>query len=306
LKLGKTRLLQELTIQAIREAHLPVAVIVEKQRLSAAGGEDEPPRTLDDLRKALFRALENASRAFDVGSLPWRVLRLATQDALDPGDTDIRNELLLHGATTARALQLALSKDLEDLLGAVVTKYPAFFHAGRSRPVLLLDDIDQYHREVLESWFEGGVLGPDGLGTEKSRIPLVVTFSIQGPARTFLQPLAERGGWLQARRLEPFSPQQDEDLLAYERVWLHPFDERLVPGWSGRAFAVDMERRVHVPQVWQGWLEQLRGLIKGYPPHLKSPNFYLLAQIGHLQALLQAADDERLLEEYAKAHAGDD
>jgi hypothetical protein len=66
-----------------------------------------------------------------------------------------------------------------------------------------------------------------------------------------------------------------------------------------------MERRSDVPQAWQDWLGQLRGLIKGYPPHLKSSNFYLLAQIGHLQAILQAADDERLLEEYARKHAGD-
>lgn len=305
LKLGKTRLLQELTIQAIREAHLPIAVIVEKNQQKAGGSENEPPRTLDDLRKALFRALENACRAYFLGSLPWRVLKLSDAGSLGPEDADIKNELLLEGKITARALQLALSKDLEDLLRTAVEKYPAFFHPDRSRPVLLLDDIDQYHLEVLESWYEGGVLGSDGLGRAGNRIPVIVTFSVHGPARAFLQPLTERGGWLQARRLELFSPQLDEDLLAYERVWLHPFDEKLLPGWSGRAFAVDMERRSDVPQAWQDWLGQLRGLIKGYPPLLKSSNFYLLAQIGHLQAILQAADDERLLEEYARKHAGD-
>jgi hypothetical protein len=90
--------------------------------------------------------------------------------------------------------------------------------------------------------------------------------------------------------LEPFRP-DGEDMLAYERVLLHPFDRTLLEGYSDRPIAVaDVES-----EKLDEWYETFRIVLGGRPKSLTERGLYGLAKKALHDGCFQFADDEDIL-----------
>jgi hypothetical protein len=166
----------------------------------------------------------------------------------------------------------------------------------------MLDGIDKYDKVLLSDLFNKKVLGTDGLGPMRgeagaperdSRIPAVLTFDLAGPALEILRSVVEGKGsrkWLNIHPLGPFRS-DGEDLLAYERVLLHPHDKALFAGVSDTPIAVaDVE-----PEKLNEWHQTLREVLDGRPKLLTERSFYGLANKGLRDGCLQKANDEDVL-----------
>jgi hypothetical protein len=261
---GKTRVLEEFTAQAIRDGHLPIALIVK-------GGVAEPPRDIDALREKLGDAIERACLAFGLNLPPAAKLQQPLQQ------------------TTARALKQALQADLAYVLEQAAERVPTM------KVIVLLDEVQQYHGAFLRDLFDWSknLLGNYGLGSITQPIPLVLAFSRSGPADLILKAVLEKPPtWLKSRQLAPFSD-KGEDLLAYGRVLLHPFAHGVSPGYSDKSWAFNDQSEVEIVSKHQG---KFRRHLKGIPAKLTDDVFFVLAEGAVEDKYLIEADDNRLLD----------
>ena len=197
---------------------------------------------------------------------------------------------------------MALAEDLEKLVQYVLSLHP-FVQQHKGRPVLLLDDVHLFGEAFIQSWFSGSILSGDGLGQDlPSRIPVVMTLSLDGTggaaARQVIDPLRTAGhapSWINLLPLGDFMHARDKDLLAYEQVWLHPFNntwftEDLKRPWTLTPTSVDKGRL---------WIKLLRKYV-GFPQRLIQEDFSLMTQQGVEEAYMQTADDREVLKNYLK------
>ena len=299
---GKSRLLFELTAQALRDGHVPILI----------AGDDpmwEPPRTPDLLVKALIDAIVRAHEAFDV-EMPAS-LRLQALRHFDRSNPALPASLAVHLSdktkATAFAIRALLREDLARLVKEAREKHPAVAR-NNGLPIVLLDKIDQYDKDVLNDLFNGDqVLGDEGLGATKveagaadryPRIPVILTFAVSGPAQEILRAVVESKGsrkWLNALPIGLFR-QDGEDLLAYERVLLHPYGSKLLQGYSDRAIAAAEADTDKVRDCQ----EMFRDTLGGRPHTLGDQMLYGLAKKAIKDGVFQYANDEDLLKEQLK------
>ena len=296
-KSGKSRLILELTGQALRDGHVPILL----------GSDDrtwEPPRTTGDFISALVEAILFAYRVFDLDPPDGLLLQeLEPFDRANPRLPKLLGPYLKDKTkATALMIQMVLQEDLGQLIRAARAKHPAVARA-KGLPLLMLDAIDKYDKDLLNDLFNAKVLGPDGFGpiaagpgdTDRDRrIPAVFTFDLAGPAQEILRSVVEAGGarkWLSVLRLTPFRT-DGEDLLAYERVLLHPYNEALLEDFSNRSHVVvDGAAENVVEQAQKGFRDGLRG----QPAALGQPMLYVLARFASALGYLQPADDDSVL-----------
>ena len=285
---GKTRLLRELAAQAVIDGHIPIAV------LCSDSPEDEPPRTINDLRKTLLEAIDRAFETYGLGLMEnSRLASLAYPEGTEL-DPEIRHALKRdEGKVTARVLQKALAADLAELVEKARSSHDHVRKAG-GRAVVLLDQAQQYDKDFLEGLHKD--LGPFGLGSDKNNpVPLVMAFAHEGPAVETLKRLIERSSlWQYAADLRPFSPEEDEDLMVYKRVLLHPFNPKLFPKYSDKAYAFDENADKNAVETV---VKCLRGGVKGIPGKIVDASFYMLVPTALYMKVLVEADDTALLEE---------
>ncbi len=299
-KSGKSRLIMELTAQALRDGHIPIVV-------SRDNPIWEPPRTASELIGALVEALVVAYSVFSLQTEMPASFQVQELEPFDPLKPSLLKTLGAHlkGRTkaTARAIQTMLQEDLGRLVRAARAKHPAIARA-KGLPIVLLDAIDKYDKDLLNDLFNEKVLGTDGFGplpaepgdTDRDlRIPSVLTFDLAGPALEILKSVVEARGarkWLTVLPLRPFRSDDDEDMLAYERVLLHPHDPNLLPNFSGKPLVVAETATADFLATWRQSLRQAFG---GRPTALTDRMFYILAQLAESQGSLQVADDEEVL-----------
>jgi len=296
-KSGKSRLIFELTAQALRDGHVPIVVASDDRTW-------EPPRNSGEFISQLVQAILFAYRTFGID--PPGGLLLQELEPFDRTNPRLPKSLgpYLKDRTSATALmiQMLLQEDLGPLIRAARAKHPA---VGRAKglPILMLDAIDKYDKELLSDLFNAKVLGTDGFGPLRAepgdldrelRIPVVLTFDyMSGPALEILKSIVEAKGarkWLSILPLTRFRD-DGEDLLAYERVLLHPHDKALLEGVSDKPIAVSDK----VDAGLDRWHLTFRRILKGRPTALSEADLYALADQAKEEGYYQFADDEAIL-----------
>lgn len=300
--LGKTRLLQEFTAQAIREAHLPIGIYSDAPDWA-------PPPTLDALRDELRKAVSRTREILELTPRLWQ-LKLLEDPAANRARLDdlVLNALPAGGGLTTEAVKRALQSDLGYLLAQACADYPGFFDAAHSRAVLLLDEVQDYDEAILRDLLIDEVLGPRGIGTKKEPIPVILTCELSGPARHLLEPFTQQHNqtrpWMRVLPLKPFPEEHDQDLFEYERVWLNPSEQNamrtgLPPAMANVAYVIE-QNAARSNQDWEEWLRTVRTKIQGKPINTVSSDFIFLAALAEAKRIMAKADDEALLDAYMK------
>ena len=289
---GRTRLLMELAINALRDGQIPV--------LLTFAATDDPPKTLDTFANEMARAISSVRGYLGLGES-----RTSQLDAVAFPDIDITSQKpaeldgaiwaelrRAQGVPTARALSLAIQRDLGVLLDDATREIP-YFRMSRAQIVVLLDNIEQYGSGLIARLVakNGGILNASGLGTPENPIPVVMTFSLGNVADGTLRPLTETNKtirWLTTERLGPFEP-NGEDILAFELVLLHPFVPDLSKGVSDTAWAFNDQVADGIREKWEG---RFRKQLKGIPVKLGSDIFYSLAENATDDEFTVPANDE--------------
>ena len=291
---GKTRLLQEMAAEAVHDGHVPFMI-------SSDDPAWEAPRTLEDVRRYLVDAITNTREAFRLSTAPSQLPLLAPP--LNPAAPpvglrdEIKQELVRpQPQPTARALQLALQHDIGSLVAEAREKHPRVA-AAQGRPVLLFDEVQEYDRTFLDDLFSRKgvikVLGNFGLGTDQEPIPVVLAFIYGGAAHEIFKgvletPLARP--WLRAIPLQRFT--EEEGLLPYGNVLLHPYDAGLCEGVSDVAWVVNPDVPLETARLWEA---RFRQKLKQIPDDFVNPRFYDLVEWAAENQLFLKADDEKLL-----------
>jgi hypothetical protein len=297
--LGRTRLLQELAARAIRDGHVPCLVASEIPGWT-------PPKNLAQFAAQLMGAINTARSAFKLnhvsehnsellklllkkfGSLELEEYR--NSNLLGPKVLE-RSESFKDGLVGVTDLREALKNDLHQLLREIRGVPGA--NAG-IRALVLLDQVERYDNALPPLLHE--LLDDFGLGTSDEIVPVVLVASLKTPADQFLGHWLEQGKpWLMRIVLAPFK-EDGEDMLAYQRVLLHPQNspgaDRVIP----MAFNDDADEDVKA-----GFCKEFRAELRGIPEHLKQ--LRLLSRFGLAGKFLKEADDEtRLEQERAGVH----
>jgi hypothetical protein len=195
--------------------------------------------------------------------------------------------------TLVGGFQARLAQFRADVVAAGRIVPPWLEEPTRARPIVLLDNVDQYDRSILEEIL--ALAGQGGLGNAESPVPVVLSAALDGgPATTVLKPLVEsRKPHLLARRLDPF-PAADA-MLVYQAVLLHPFNPALfefgdvkssIPFAPAAIVAADVARNVE---------DFFAVMLKGRPDRLAKEALYAAAREGVSKDYLIPADDTAIV-----------
>lgn len=280
-RLGKTRLLQELTIQALRDGHIPCPLIASNSGWTA-------PVNAIELGTQIFLAISKVYRIFsldpplDSQMLLLNTLSIESLKYSDDLDKAIKIELMLKKTITDHVVHLALQKDLIRLANDVRKNIPLL---ASGRVLVLLDAVDRYDK-AIDSLFQE-MLGPSGLGTADEPIPVVLAFSSYGPAQGKFKEYTENvqnSVWLRRTPLNPFE-KNGEDMLAYGTILLYPFRPGSVPLVINESNESALKYCQDVVQIW----------LKGIPEKFAQSDFDDLAQVALRGEFLKEAKDEVIM-----------
>jgi hypothetical protein len=297
---GRTRLLQELALNALRDGHVPCLI-----------GSDAPdwipPRTTIKFAVEVLRAITTARTALQLepptASVLLQLLK-GVSAAEEVNDIErkfstlpeICFEQLLDyfsrrdSEVAVKAIKQAIETDLAKLIADAREKYPAIIKAD-SRPLLLLDEVNGYHNaiyplfnELLPLFYKGQA------GIEY--VPVVLTLSLGTCADEQLKPIKEKAAsrsWIKFKQLKKF--EKGEDMLAYGQVLLHPFAGDLNPGYSDKSWAFDY--RVD-PEIVKLYEEKLRRRVQ-IPAQFSDDRFFIVIEFAARDKFVVLADDETIL-----------
>ena len=311
---GRTRLLQELAAQALRDGHLPCWVG------KADPDWPNPPFTeVSGLAIEILRAIDNTRKVFGL-PLPLNSSILGQVIAAkDPSDLaqrlsacQKRSEFLAivqaadvtagHGPS-AEVCHAAIQEDLQALINEARAAVPPL--AGpNSRVLMLFDEVHRYDDAIhplLRTLIKGF-----GLGSLSEPVPVILSYRFGTPADALFTEASETIG-ARALELQRFNEQDDEDLMACGQVLLFPdeaspdasyYTERLLDKLKKKiegkvaSFAIRHGAEAKVKEIWS---DQFRMAIEGSPLKLGGREFYQLAVGACLHGYLEFGDDEARL-----------
>ena len=165
--------------------------------------------------------------------------------------------------------------------------------------MVLLDSIHLYDK-ALTTLQTYQPIGHVGLGTKEHPVPVVVTFSLNATATTILDPMVQNPSAYPNWKLLPLREfdRSGENLLAYSRVLLNPFDPTLLPDVSDKAWvfddSVDEAARADTVLLFNKYLT-------GLPHQFSERDFFYIALNGVTKkGLIEAKDDQILAAELEK------
>jgi hypothetical protein len=298
---GRTRLLEELTMQAIRDGHVPCVVLANERDWVL-------PKTALEFALRIDNAMETARSSLGLDTDiegPIRLLKYFDQkfSTLESLPDWLGKALKLGAAAagagevvvTPFAISRAIEKQFAQLMEEARRKKPDLV-GKNSRAILLLDDVHDYFK-VLDSIAGRGKLGVWGFGSEDEPVPIIMAFSLSTPTHDLLNPITESGtpGW-RSIKLGPFDsdPERPEDMLAYGRVLMNPFNPKILPQWSDRAWFMDYEIEKSIVTASEA---TFRTLLNGLPGQLSDKLLYASAMNVARDAFVKLALDEQKLKE---------
>ncbi|SOE97714.1 CHAT domain-containing protein [Burkholderia sp. D7] len=288
---GRTRLLEELVIQAVRHQHVPCAVLASQESWRA-------PLTVMDLAMLIHDATETARQSLGLptgNEGPIVQLRYFDQKQATLPDLDARLAKALRVGWTSpgdiqvssRAVSEAIEMQFAEMMKEAREKNLV---NDTGRAVLLLDDVHKYSVQ-FDSIATCRRFGAFGFGSPQEPVPVVMSFSLDTPASDLLRPIAEsqRPLW-RALPLGPFARDQGhaEDMFAYARVLLNPFDKEIAKGVSDAAWVMDYNIDGGLVSKWE---EKFRRWLDGVPGEFLDKRFFLLAEDATSDAFLKPATD---------------
>jgi hypothetical protein len=292
--LGRTRLLQELAARAIRDGHVPCLIASENPDWA-------PPKNLAQFAAQLMKAIDTARTAFKldpVSEANSELLKLLLKKHGSPELEEYRNSDLIVGKVLELSqsfkealvgvidLKGALKSDLRQLLYKI-RGAPGGADAS-SRALILLDQVERYDNALPPLLHE--MLDDFGLGTSDEVVPVVLVGSLKTPADQFLWPWLEQGKpWLMKIVLSRFK-EDGEDMLAYQRVLLHPQNSPGPNRTLPLAFNDDADEEVKAD-----FYREFRAALRGMPSQLKQ--LRLLGGFALAGKFLKEADDETRLKQ---------
>jgi hypothetical protein len=289
---GRTRLLEALTSRAVRDGHVPCPVLARPQDkwkrpnnpLELASCIDAAMRTARESlglplgEDTMVTLLEDfASGQIGIERLPTQLARAVRRGSRgNPGDQPEVNPL---------AIETALEMQFAKLMQDARAKHPDVIGKD-SRAIVLLDDADLYANS-LDEIAKMSKLGSRGLGPPEEPVPVIMTFSVGTAASDYWTKTGEVQGW---ERLElcPFDKTEGrrEDMLAYARVLMNPFDKKLLDNVSGVVWVMDYDN----PDMVRKYEARYAKHLKGLPVEFRSDTFYMLADFAKEDSFLIPAD----------------
>jgi len=299
-QIGRTRLLQTLGLQALRDGHIPCLIAGTKEGWI-------PPRSISDFIGKLDKAVKNVRGIFGLDrNHSSELLRLKKrendliQHASDPA-TDIRvreaiEEIYEKPVLTIEVVREALCADLARTRKDIAAKHERF---SKARVVILLDEVHEYDA-LLTPLFANG-LSSRGLGRPFAKdyedfVPVVMIMGKESSAEEKMKPFLETSkSWLRTVPLEPFK--EGESILAYERVILHPYAGTLLKDVSDRPWVRNRDADAADVDKWHELLRNSENLTC-MPSDFHTKDFYYLVQAAAVFGnVLVPATDEDLLKE---------
>jgi hypothetical protein len=294
---GRTRLLQQLTLRAVIDGNVPCPVLSNGLTWTAPKDEFDVARLIDDATKTARESLGLSTgedtpvqslQMYKHGNLPRDMLPAEIQKDLrrttvaKPGEVpDVKP------STIRVALELQFAKLMKDARD----KHPASITFA-SRAILLLDDADEY-LELLLNIADEKTLGISGFGGSE-RVLVIMAFSGRKTARDIVAPNTPRVGW-NMKELRPFckAANNREDMLAYARVLMNPFDKKILPTASDQAWFMDYGASSETIREYETlYYDNLRGI----PADFTRKDFYWIAKLASKSKFLLPATDEEALE----------
>lgn len=260
---GKTRLLQELAKQMLRDGHVPVIVTSDRR-------DWQPPTSLQALTSSMKWAIAASRLHLGLDAAAESQLDLLKNRATEhvPGQASLAPDIAYwlgdNGELTAQALRMALQRDLSRMMKDAALKYEVI-RQSRSQAIVLLDSAEQCG-ELLEELLSGGLLDGWGLGTSDEPVPVVLAFATTQPASAQVIAALEKihKPWLNTLPLAPFNHDNEEDLLVYSWIALNPFSadltERYVLDHTAPELVINAART------------NMRLVFKGLPAHFATPS----------------------------------
>jgi hypothetical protein len=294
IKFGKTRLLNELTVRALGAGHVPVVLSFTR--------DQDPPRNLRALLQEIGSAILSVRDILEIASPSAEEQIPLLIDRKKPLGLVAEDPRLVVGikrriesdqarspdVLSPQVVRLAVEHDLGLLLADARVAHPTILRAS-SRAVLLLDDVDDYG-DALDPLLRT-VIGNSGLGSPSEPLPVVLTFLYGGLQKDALKEVYERkkGAWM-VHALNEFS--DGEDLLAYERLLMNPFNDARAAGQATipRAF----NYRLDAKQTARGE-RGFRKILKGVPSLATSDLFHDVAELAQEDDFVVSADDDAIL-----------
>lgn len=273
--LGRTRLLREMAIRALREGHLPLLIAIEPDRIDTL-------RTFaDEVRRSVIMMYEILELDYPAATNHLGLVLAASEGSIAPAPPEyVLSELTPKRELTSSAVRLAIQADLREMLARAKARYE-FFGAGTARVVVLLDDFEHYGSVADDLLFR--LLNSSGLGTPDEPVPVVIAAERDAPRRGFVDG-ALGFPWLRAMPLGPFRS-DGEDLLAYETILLHPWNYGGLAGVSDRSWVFKDE------DARRTLAEFFRSQIRGIPARMASEAFYAVVGAANSLDLLVALDE---------------
>jgi CHAT domain len=293
---GRTRLLQQLTLRAVIDGHVPCPVLcdgtnwrIPKDELELAGLIDEAGNiarrslglpTGEETPVTWLQMYRNGHVALK--ELPTRIARELRRTTVNKEGADRE--------VTPSAVRVALEMQFAELMDAARKRYPGLI-TSTGRAIVLLDDAEDYVH-LLFNIAKEDTLATCGLGGDE-RVPVIMALSAGTPALDRLGTNSQRPGW-KLMELRPFNKSADrrEDMIAYARVLMNPFDPNILKDVSGKAWFMDYgaptEAISEVETRYSDWL-------KGLPIEFVEKSFYLIATIARDKAFVVEADDDKAL-----------
>jgi hypothetical protein len=214
---GKTRLLEELAAQAVRDGHVPCLLAYY----------NELPGNGETLAKALLQGIIQTRQRFGLPKLPlagYEVFklrqRLRDPTSQEPLHVDVQQEIEMQTPSPgggfvldAPVLRAAVRIDLQSL---AVEARQALGLSDDARVLVLIDDVERFDKatRALKE-----LLDQDGLGTPSDPVPVVFAFSggvTSGELGSALQELRDflerHNRYVKHVRIQPFRSPADDPL----------------------------------------------------------------------------------------------
>ena len=280
---GRSRLLKEFTMRALREGHIPCPMIVSSPAY-------EGPKNILKLGETILKAMYEAKKGLNLQE--WG--NYSKMDELLRGS---KNAEGIEGIINEEEkVQSAIREDLFSLKEAACKQHPTVFTEEESKILIFLDDLDKYDGPVIGHLLN--MLRGNGFGKPKEPVPVVLVYSHSKATDKYFITEDIGGTIITELDLEIFKKDNEEDWLAYELVLMHPRKGCIMPKISGFAWVMDYfasdDMISHIKSFFRDNVNECK------PDAFSGPNFWCSASYAVGKGFLVMANDDELMKNIIK------